>query len=292
MNKKITALPAIKLVGIAVRTSNAQEMSLETAKIGLAMQKFFDGGMQEKICARKRPGTLFAVYTDYESDEHGQYTYFFGEEVYDFDEVPQGFEMLTIPMQTYVKFTSDAGKMPDVCMNLWKKIWNMQALELGGVRSYIADFEVYDARSQNPQQTVLDLFIGLKKSPEKWVGDINITSLLRAFEKFERFRMHDQTEQERAGIIQAFEYCFELVWKIMKRLLESRGRTGNSPREVFRLAALEGLISDSEVWFGFLKKRNITVHTYNQDEAEEVLSICASFSREIKNLLEKIELES
>lgn len=74
----------------------------------------------------------------------------------------------------------------------------------------------------------------------------------------------------------------------MKRLLEERGRIANSPREAFRMAALEGFISDPEIWFEFLKKRNITVHTYNQEDANEVLSICGAFSSEIKNFLKNI----
>lgn len=127
-----------------------------------------------------------------------------------------------------------------------------------------------------------------KNIPEMWVGETNISPLLKAFDKFERFRKNDKTEQERAGTILAFEYCFELSWKIMKRLLEERGKIANSPREVFRMSALEGFITDSEIWFDFLKKRNITVHTYNQNEAEEVLSICESFSAEIQNLLKNI----
>lgn len=122
----------------------------------------------------------------------------------------------------------------------------------------------------------------------KIIGNTNIEPLIKAFDKFERFRPNDKTEQERAGIIQAFEYCFELSWKIMKRLLEERGQIANSPRETFRMAALEGFISDPEIWFDFLRKRNLTTHTYNENEANEVISICAAFSAEIKMLLNNL----
>lgn len=163
MNKTITALPEVKLVGITARTSNTQEMNPKTSKIGTTMQKFFTSGMQAQIMERKNPGTVFAVYTNYESDEHGQYTYFLGEEVSGFENVPQGFEKLTIPAQTYVKFTSSSGKMPAVCIDMWQNIWKMNAADLGGMRAYIADFEVYDQRSQNPEQAVLDIYIGIQK---------------------------------------------------------------------------------------------------------------------------------
>lgn len=163
MNKTITALPEVKLVGITARTSNIQEMNPETSKIGATMQKFFVSGMQAQIFGRKNPGTIFAVYTNYESNEHGQYTYFLGEEVNDFESIPQGFEKLTILPQTYVKFTSAPGKMPAVCIDMWQNIWKMNTVDLGGIRAYSADFEVYDQRSQNPEQAVLDIYIGIRK---------------------------------------------------------------------------------------------------------------------------------
>jgi nucleotidyltransferase substrate binding protein (TIGR01987 family) len=115
-----------------------------------------------------------------------------------------------------------------------------------------------------------------------WIGETNIEPLLKAL------RINNNSEQEKAGTIQAFEYCFELSWKIMKRLLEERGKTANSPREVFRLGALEGFIDDPELWFDFLKKRNLTVHTYQETEIEKVLSICNPFSTGIKRFLKNI----
>jgi nucleotidyltransferase substrate binding protein (TIGR01987 family) len=120
------------------------------------------------------------------------------------------------------------------------------------------------------------------------IDDICIDPLLKAFQKFERFRRHDRSEQEKAGTIQAFEYCFELSWKIMKKLLEQRGKIVNSPRETFRMAALENFIDDPEIWFDFLKKRNLTVHTYNEHDAEVVIDICPSFSIEVKKFLTSI----
>src|SRR3990172_10092949 len=120
------------------------------------------------------------------------------------------------------------------------------------------------------------------------IDTINIEPLLKAFKKFELFRQNLDTEQEQAGAIQAFEYCFELSWKMMKRLLEVRGKIGNSPREVFRMAALEGFIKNPEIWFDFIKKRNLTVHTYEEKEAQEVINVLPNFSQEINSFLKNI----
>jgi predicted transcriptional regulator YdeE len=162
MNKNIEQLPIIKLVGITACTSNGAEMNPSTAKIGTTMQRFFMDGMQDKISHRKNPGKVFAVYTNYESDEHGAYTYFLGEEVTSFENIGQEFEMLTIPTQTYVKFTSNSGEIPEVVIDMWQNIWKMDASELGGKRVYVADFEIYDERSRDPSNAILDIYIGIK----------------------------------------------------------------------------------------------------------------------------------
>ena len=74
----------------------------------------------------------------------------------------------------------------------------------------------------------------------------------------------------------------------MKRLLEVRGKVANSPKETYRMAALEGFIGDPELWFDFLKKRNMTVHTYEEKEALEVISVFPNFSRELQAFLKNI----
>ena len=120
------------------------------------------------------------------------------------------------------------------------------------------------------------------------IDNANFSPLLKAFNQFETFRLNTHTNHEKAGTIQAFEYCFELVWKTMKRLLEARGQIANSPREVFRMAALENFITDPELWFDFLKKRNMTVHTYEEKQAEEVLAVLEDFSLEVKKFFSMI----
>jgi nucleotidyltransferase substrate binding protein (TIGR01987 family) len=114
---------------------------------------------------------------------------------------------------------------------------------------------------------------------------INITPLKKAFKKLRQFAQHLDTEQEKAGVVQAFEYTFELCWKMMKRFLEQRGRSAYSPKEVFRMAALEKFIEDPELWFEFLKKRNITAHTYEEEESNAVIEIVPAFLEEVEKLI-------
>lgn len=163
MEKTILELPEIKLVGIAVRTDNAGELNPDTAKIERTMQKFFGENLQNKIINRKTPGRVYATYNSYESDEGGKFSYFIGEEVTNFDESLTDLEMLTVQPQTYVKFTSTLGSIPNIVIDLWHKIWALDVADYGGKRAYIADFEIYDERAQDTKNAVVDIYIGIKQ---------------------------------------------------------------------------------------------------------------------------------
>jgi predicted transcriptional regulator YdeE len=153
-------LPAIKLMGISCRTSNAAEMNPSTAKIGPTVQQYH--ALATQLNDQQWPGEIYHVYTAYESDFNGEYTFFIGQKIPTFGNIPANFQPLTIPAQQYVKFTAGPGKSLEVCIGLWQKIWKMKPAELGGERAYIADIEVYDERATDPQHTILDIMIGIK----------------------------------------------------------------------------------------------------------------------------------
>lgn len=162
MQKTVTELPEIKLLGILCRTNNTAEMNISSAKIAPTIQKYFRQAVGEEIPNRKNPGTTYCVYTDYESDFTDDYTYFIGEEVKVGGDSMEGFSSIIIPAQNYAKFTSKPGIMPEVCIDMWQNIWKMKSGELGGKRAYLADFEVYDKRALDPSKTVLDIYVGVK----------------------------------------------------------------------------------------------------------------------------------
>lgn len=163
MQKQLVTMPEIKLVGISVRTNNQQEVDKINGKIFPCIQQYFHQGLAERILNRKKPGTTFCAYTEYESDHNGDYTYFIGEEVTSLNgSLPEGFQELIIPAQTYAKFTTTPSPMPDVIVNAWTKVWQMKPEQLGGKRNYKTDFEIYDERAADHQNIVLDLCIGIE----------------------------------------------------------------------------------------------------------------------------------
>jgi nucleotidyltransferase substrate binding protein (TIGR01987 family) len=100
----------------------------------------------------------------------------------------------------------------------------------------------------------------------------------------------------RAGVIQHFEFTYELAWKFMKRWIELNvGATvvdGVTRRELFRHAAEQRLISDVDVWMRFHDARNISSHTYEPAVADEVLRVAYAFLPEAQALLENLEVRN
>jgi nucleotidyltransferase substrate binding protein (TIGR01987 family) len=120
------------------------------------------------------------------------------------------------------------------------------------------------------------------------LGKIDISTFLSAYQQFHNALPTAKSDLEKAGMIQYFEFTYELAWKTLKRILEVRGKQLNSPKPIFREAALEGLIDDPELWFEFLEDRNNTVHTYNKNIADDIFSDFHRFDIEIGTLIQRI----
>ncbi len=76
---------------------------------------------------------------------------------------------------------------------------------------------------------------------------------------------------QEAGLIQTFEFTFELGWKTLKDYLELLGYDAGSPRDVIKQAFQAGYISNGHLWLDALDKRNLMAHIYDENIAQEVL---------------------
>ncbi|EXF43213.1 nucleotidyltransferase substrate binding protein, family [Pseudomonas sp. BAY1663] len=78
---------------------------------------------------------------------------------------------------------------------------------------------------------------------------------------------------EKQGVIQGFEYCYELGWNTLKDFLVWQGIDGIvGSRDAIREAFGRGLICDGHGWMHMLTDRNRTSHTYNEETAEAILA--------------------
>ena len=95
------------------------------------------------------------------------------------------------------------------------------------------------------------------------------------------------------GVIQRFEFTFELSWKLMKMFLEYTGITEiKSPRATIREAFTYGLIEDGEQWIDMMVDRNKTSHLYDEEEAKLIYGkVKSHYSHLLSNLYEKMEEE-
>jgi len=83
----------------------------------------------------------------------------------------------------------------------------------------------------------------------------------------------DFSELEKEGLVQRFEYTFELAWKTLKDYLESGGIVFEeiTPRAVIKQAFESKIIKNGELWIAMLIQRNLLSHTYNQETFNKVV---------------------
>ena len=163
MNQSRQQYKEIKLVGLKVRTNNHDELKNSEGKISKLVEKYWAEQIADKIVNPISPGVTYGVYTNYATDEHGDYDYFIGEQVESFENqsIPV-LDCIIIPEQEYIKFTTQQGMIPDVIVETWQNIWQMNSNQLGGKRRYAADFEIYDSRAKDPSNAIVDIYIGIE----------------------------------------------------------------------------------------------------------------------------------
>lgn len=100
------------------------------------------------------------------------------------------------------------------------------------------------------------------------------SNLVKAFRQLEKgVLLESPNEIEIQGIIQSFEFTFELCWKTLRDYLESQGIATAFPREVIKQAYRYNLLSNGELWLEMLSKRNLLAHTYDEKLAKEAYDL-------------------
>jgi len=83
--------------------------------------------------------------------------------------------------------------------------------------------------------------------------------------------LDEYSELEREGLIQRFEYTYELAWNTIKDFLENQGYQNiTGSKDAIRQAFQSGLITDAEKWFDIIESRKLSSHTYDEDKAVEI----------------------
>lgn len=109
----------------------------------------------------------------------------------------------------------------------------------------------------------------------RWKQRLN--NFRRAFSQLDEavalMAQRELSKLEKQGVIQAFEYTYELGWNLLRDYLRWQGTvelTGS--RDTVREAFSVGLVKEGETWMNMLQDRNRTSHTYNEATAESILA--------------------
>ena len=97
-----------------------------------------------------------------------------------------------------------------------------------------------------------------------------------------------------AGVVQNFEFVYELSIKMLKRRIEIDSSSpaeidGASFRDLLRIAGEKGLIADVEAWFKYRRMRNLTSRTYDRDKALEIYRDTLTFIGDARSLFGALE---
>ncbi|PCJ18796.1 MAG: nucleotidyltransferase [Candidatus Cloacimonadota bacterium] len=132
----------------------------------------------------------------------------------------------------------------------------------------------------------------------RWIQRFNnyqkaLNNLLEATETASQRQLN---KLEKQGLIQSFEYTYELAWNTVKDFYTFQGETNiQGSKDAFKLAFNRGLITNGDVLFETIKARQLTCHSYNEEVAEKIYSniikhyskVFLELSQELQKQIEK-----
>ena len=119
-------------------------------------------------------------------------------------------------------------------------------------------------------------------------------NLKNAYRQLEKASLQSPlNELERAGLIQTFNFTFELCWKTLKDYLDAQGLKEKFPREVIKISFQNEILENGHIWVDMLDKRNELMHIYSEDAAKAAeLIIKNNYFPEIQKLFNKLDKEN
>lgn len=177
---------------------------------------------------------------------------------------------------TFNKFLAFIAKcFPEICFHFLSCGYYGQLTELlSYVRFELANFwykvETFDSRERENY---------LNSSNIRWIQ--RFSNYKKALEQLEDavvlYRTRPLSPLEEQGLIQGFEYTYELAWNTLKDFLQEQGNSAvYGPRDAIQEAFKSGLIVDGELWMAMFKDRNKTSYTYNRATAVEIVQAIIS----------------
>ncbi|ENQ3108127.1 AraC family transcriptional regulator [Bacillus cereus] len=148
---------AFQATGISITTNNELEMS-SAGNIPHLWNRYFQEQITNQIPNKATQTETLALYSNYESDETGRYTYTIAVPVSTVIDTPENMTSFTIPAATYAVFTTRRGPLSEIIAETWQDIWDWSK---ENNRAFTTDFELYDERAFDPNDAQVDIYIAL-----------------------------------------------------------------------------------------------------------------------------------
>lgn len=103
----------------------------------------------------------------------------------------------------------------------------------------------------------------------------SIQNLEAAFDKLSEYlSLPIENDRDRAGIIKAFEFTFELARKTFQKIAVDEGLEIGGPKTALKHAFKLNIIINEEesTWLQMLNDRNLMSHTYREKLSHEVVN--------------------
>jgi len=120
-------------------------------------------------------------------------------------------------------------------------------------------------------------------------AQVLFSDLKKAANKLKEATSLPASEINRDATIKRFEFCFELCWKLMQAILQENGIEAYGPKGSIREATKLGLIDNPKIWLEFLKARNLTSHTYEEDIAKKIYNKVKKFNKTAELFIKSAE---
>jgi nucleotidyltransferase substrate binding protein (TIGR01987 family) len=80
------------------------------------------------------------------------------------------------------------------------------------------------------------------------------------------------SDLEQQGLIQGFEFTFDLAWKTLQDILRERNNpdANGGPNVIITYSLDNGYIKDFEGWKAMKKSRDLTSHSYDEETADDI----------------------
>jgi predicted transcriptional regulator YdeE len=150
MSPELTTISAFSVTGLKARTTNAAEQNPATGRIGPLWGQFYSSSLASQ-------GSIYGVYSNYESDMHGAFDITAGVGGALVESANQGWQTLQVKAGDYLVFRHK-GAMPQAVIDCWIQIWQYFSQPRSDVqRRYATDFEQYLGSDE------VAIHIGVKK---------------------------------------------------------------------------------------------------------------------------------